>query len=215
MRGDPSDNLEGIPGVGEKTAAKLLNQYGSLDGIFAHAGEQTPKLQANLREFEQRARDNLALMVLRRDAPVEVDFASLVVRPDDAEVKRLFEFLEFARCCPACTTRFGSIGVAATAPLGVSTEVLEAEVTDVDGPAAAASLIAGPARWTSSPPGRASPAAATSPAWPWSPTPRWPTLPGCPLRWRTTRKSSPRCRPTVVAQPQRQGADALAVGPGW
>ncbi|MEZ5274690.1 MAG: DNA polymerase I [Ilumatobacteraceae bacterium] len=143
MRGDPSDNLEGIPGVGEKTAAKLLNQYGSLDGIFAHAGEQTPKLQANLREFEQRARDNLALMVLRRDAPVEVDFASLVVRPDDAEVKRLFEFLEFRSLLPRLYDALGSIGVAATAPLGVSTEVLEAEVTDVDGPAAAASLIAG------------------------------------------------------------------------
>ncbi|MCB0984168.1 MAG: DNA polymerase I, partial [Ilumatobacter sp.] len=143
MRGDPSDNLEGIPGVGEKTAAKLLNQYGSLDGIFAHAGEQTPKLQANLREFEQRARDNLALMVLRRDAPVEVDFTSLAVRPDDAEVKRLFEFLEFRSLLPRLYDALGSIGVAATGPLGVSTEVLEAEVTDVDDPAVAASLIAG------------------------------------------------------------------------
>ncbi len=44
LRGDPSDNLPGVPGVGEKTAAKLINSYGGLDGIFEHAQEQTPKL---------------------------------------------------------------------------------------------------------------------------------------------------------------------------
>ncbi|HAP77129.1 MAG TPA: DNA polymerase I [Acidimicrobiaceae bacterium] len=143
MRGDPSDNLEGIPGVGEKTAAKLLNQYGSLDGIFAHAAEQTPKLAANLAEFEQRARDNLALMTLRRNAPVEVDFATLRVQPDDAEVKRLFEFLEFKSLLPRLYDALGSIGVAATQPLGVAAEVLEAEVTDVADVAAAAALVSG------------------------------------------------------------------------
>src|SRR4029079_15956303 len=50
LRGDPSDNLPGIPGVGEKTAAKLVNTYGSLDGLFAAAEEQTPKLRLNLQE---------------------------------------------------------------------------------------------------------------------------------------------------------------------
>ncbi|MEJ7719025.1 MAG: 5'-3' exonuclease H3TH domain-containing protein [Ilumatobacteraceae bacterium] len=45
MRGDPSDNLPGVPGVGEKTAAKLINAYGGLDGIFAHVEDQTPKLR--------------------------------------------------------------------------------------------------------------------------------------------------------------------------
>ena len=48
LRGDPSDNLPGVPGVGEKTAAKLVNAYGDLDGIFAHVDEQTPKLRQNL-----------------------------------------------------------------------------------------------------------------------------------------------------------------------
>ena len=45
LRGDPSDNLPGVPGVGEKTAAKLINTYGDLDGIFAHLDELTPKLR--------------------------------------------------------------------------------------------------------------------------------------------------------------------------
>jgi len=56
LRGDPSDNLPGVPGVGEKTAAKLIATYGGLDGIFAHAHEQTPKLKASLIENEQLAR---------------------------------------------------------------------------------------------------------------------------------------------------------------
>ena len=45
LRGDPSDNLPGVPGVGEKTAAKLINTYGGIDGIFEHVDEQTPKLR--------------------------------------------------------------------------------------------------------------------------------------------------------------------------
>ena len=65
LRGDPSDNLPGIPGVGEKTAAKLINAYGGLDGIFEHVDDQTPKLRQNLIEFEERARRNVDAMVLR------------------------------------------------------------------------------------------------------------------------------------------------------
>jgi DNA polymerase-1 len=95
MRGDPSDNLPGIPGVGEKTAAKLIATYGGLDGIFANADAQTPKLRESLVANEVRARDNADLMVLRRDAPVEVDLDQLGIQPDDEEVRRLFDFLEF------------------------------------------------------------------------------------------------------------------------
>lgn len=95
LRGDTSDNLPGVPGVGEKTAAKLITTYGGLDGIFANVDKQTPKLKASLIENEERARKNFELMVLRHDAPVEVDLDHTAVDPDQAEVKRLFEFLEF------------------------------------------------------------------------------------------------------------------------
>ena len=73
LRGDPSDNLDGVPGVGEKTAAKLINTYGGLDGIFANVEAQTPKLRASLAEHEDRVRSNAELMILRRNAPIEVD----------------------------------------------------------------------------------------------------------------------------------------------
>lgn len=95
LRGDPSDNLPGVPGVGEKTAAKLIATYGGLDGIFENAYEQTPKLRASLIENELLARKNEDLMTLRHDAPIEVDLSNLAVTPNAPEVARLFDFLEF------------------------------------------------------------------------------------------------------------------------
>ena len=96
LRGDPSDNLPGVPGVGEKTAAKLINAYGGLDGIFDHADEQTPKLRQNLIEFEERARRNVDAMVLRTDAPVDLDLASVRWGTiNTSDVRELFEELEF------------------------------------------------------------------------------------------------------------------------
>ncbi len=95
LRGDPSDNLEGVPGVGEKTAAKLVNAYGGIDGIFAHVDEQTPRLRQNLAEFQARVRRNAEVMVLDRSAPVP-DLAELRMEAVDTdEVIRLFDFLEF------------------------------------------------------------------------------------------------------------------------
>jgi DNA polymerase-1 len=126
LRGDPSDNLPGIPGVGEKTAAKLITTYGGLDGIFANVDAQTPKLRASLAEHEGRARQNLELMVLLRDAPIDVDFDDLRIDPDMAEVKRLFEFLEFRSLFDRLTEALGGVGVSAASSSG---ELLEAELT--------------------------------------------------------------------------------------
>ena len=95
LRGDPSDNLAGIPGVGEKTAAKLINQYGDIDGVLAAAEAQTPKLKAGLIEHGDRVKRNAAMMILRRDVPLEVNLSELAPHPDMAGAARMFEFLEF------------------------------------------------------------------------------------------------------------------------
>src|SRR5271168_750916 len=79
LRGDPSDNLPGIPGVGEKTADKLLTKYGDLDGIFAHLDEQTPKLRENLAENEEIARSNARIIPLVLDVPLEVHVEQLTL----------------------------------------------------------------------------------------------------------------------------------------
>ncbi len=77
LRGDASDNLPGVPGVGEKTAARLLTQFGDLNGIFAHLDELTPKLRENLAAHQDRALHNADVMLLVRDVPVEVDVEAL------------------------------------------------------------------------------------------------------------------------------------------
>ena len=95
LRGDPSDNLAGIPGVGEKTAAKLMTQYGSIDAVIAAANEQTPKLKAGLLEHGERVIRNAEMMVLRRDVPIEMNLDSFVPHPDLDASAKLFDFLEF------------------------------------------------------------------------------------------------------------------------
>ncbi len=96
LRGDPSDNLAGVSGVGEKTAAKLINSYGDLDGIYVHLDELTPKLRESLAAAQERVRANLAVTVLVRDLPLDVEAeAARFGGWDVDEVRRLFDFLEF------------------------------------------------------------------------------------------------------------------------
>ena len=129
LRGDPSDNLPGVPGVGEKTAAKLINQYGGIDGIYEHLDELTPKLRQNLAENEDKARMNIDLMTLRHDAPVTVDPDELQIGNFDlAEVRQLFDFLEFRQLFDRL---IGVLGVANDSPEAANSSVLEAERTDV------------------------------------------------------------------------------------
>ncbi|MGD1011995.1 MAG: DNA polymerase I [Acidimicrobiales bacterium] len=95
LRGDPSDNLPGVAGVGAKIAAKLVNAYGDVDNLYAHLDEQTPKLKASLAQCEAQVRLNLRMIPLVRDVPLPygVDDLSLG-RSDRAEMKSLLELLE-------------------------------------------------------------------------------------------------------------------------
>jgi DNA polymerase-1 len=127
LRGDPSDNLPGVPGVGEKTAAKLINTYGDLDGVFANVDKNTPKLRENLMAHEAQVRQNAQATPLVRDVPLDISLDDLRMGQWDAdEVRNLFTFLEFRTLWDRLLEAVGGppAGEAATA-----TEALDVDLT--------------------------------------------------------------------------------------
>ncbi|MBN1192523.1 MAG: DNA polymerase I [Coriobacteriia bacterium] len=77
LKGDTSDNIPGVPGVGEKTAAKLLQQYGSMDAVLEHADEIPGKLGENIRANVEAALASRVVATIRRDVPIEVDLGAV------------------------------------------------------------------------------------------------------------------------------------------
>ena len=138
LRGDKSDNLEGVPGVGEKTAAKLINTYGGIDGIYEHLDDQTPKLRSNLAEHEAAVRANVEVMELVRDVDVGLDVTGLRLQPFDAdEVRKLFDFLEFR----TLVDRLAEVSGADLGATGEGLGVLEVTMTELTEAAAAAGAL--------------------------------------------------------------------------
>ncbi|MBL7522044.1 DNA polymerase I [Frankia sp. CNm7] len=96
LRGDPSDNLPSVPGVGEKTATKWIQQFGSLANLVDRADEITGKTGASLRDNLSNVIRNRTLTELARDVPLEVGPAGLRLVPWDREaVHTLFDTLQF------------------------------------------------------------------------------------------------------------------------
>ncbi|MDQ3857188.1 MAG: DNA polymerase, partial [Actinomycetota bacterium] len=96
LKGDPSDNIPGIPGIGDKTAGQLVAQYGSLDGVFEHVDELSPARARALREHVEQAFAARELASMRRDLPLGCDPSELVLsRPDRSELREIFRRLEF------------------------------------------------------------------------------------------------------------------------
>ncbi|HEY2427509.1 MAG TPA: DNA polymerase I [Acidimicrobiales bacterium] len=166
LRGDPSDNLPGVPGVGEKTAAKLINDYGDLDGVYANLDKLTPKLRANLVEHEPQVRINARATPLLRDVPVDCDVEALRMGGWELdEVRDLFNFLEFRSLWDRWLEAVsgggpGSGAGAATAAAGAgaagsSDELIEATVRPVADPGEWVEALRGPlaidAAWEGAP----------------------------------------------------------------
>lgn len=113
LRGDPSDNLPGVPGVGEKTAAKLIVDHGGIDGIYANLDSAKPKVRQSLIDNEAQVRSNVEMMVLDRSVQLEVGVEDLEIRPFDIEpVRELFQFLEFRALLDRLLEAVGAEGVA-------------------------------------------------------------------------------------------------------
>ena len=96
LRGDNSDNLPGVPGVGEKTASRLIAEYGDLDNLYLAVTEQTPKLRDNLSAHREQVFLNRDLMNLVDDLDLGVKIEDFrTVEWDRSQVKDLFDSLEF------------------------------------------------------------------------------------------------------------------------
>ena len=102
LAGDVSDNIPGLPGVGEKTATRLLQQYGTLEGIYEHIEDITPgKLQTTLRQYRSQAFQGKELTTIVKEVPIGLDLkACQVSHYDRDEVVRLFQELEFIKLLP-------------------------------------------------------------------------------------------------------------------
>jgi DNA polymerase-1 len=107
--GDPSDNIPGVKGIGEKTAVKLIQQFGTLEQIYAHLNEVTPpKVQALLRENEAAAYRSKELTTIVTEAPVMLNLEKCAVGQFDrnriAELFRELEFLSLLSRLPKAET---------------------------------------------------------------------------------------------------------------
>lgn len=96
LMGDAADNIPGCPGVGEKTAVKLLAQFGSIDSLLERTAELKGALKKKVEENAEQIRFSKFLATIRTDVPVSLDLDALrVTDPDTAELRRIFAELEF------------------------------------------------------------------------------------------------------------------------
>jgi DNA polymerase-1 len=96
LKGDTSDNIPGVPGIGDKTAGQLIAQYGSLEEVLDHVDDLSPARAKNLREHADQARASKELATMRRDLDLDCDPAELVLAPPDrSKLKEMFRRYEF------------------------------------------------------------------------------------------------------------------------
>ncbi len=96
LKGDPSDNIPGVPGIGDKTAGQLVAQHGSLEVVLEHVDELTPARAKAVSEHAEQARGAKELATMRRDLELGCDPAELVLSPPDrSKLKEIFRRFEF------------------------------------------------------------------------------------------------------------------------
>ncbi len=117
LKGDTSDNIPGVPGIGDKTAGQLIAQYGTLEDVIANASSLSPARSKNIVEHADQARASRELATMRRDLPLECDPAELVVAPPDrSTLKEIFRRFEFRGLLSRVDTLDEALPAAAAAP---------------------------------------------------------------------------------------------------
>ena len=117
LRGDASDNIPGVPGIGEKRALQLLGEYGSLDGVLKHAQRIKGKMGETLRDNTDKALLSRELATIKRDVPLVIPLEKCRRQSPDAEALHgLFTRLEFNNLLKRIPEIAGSAGTAGSVP---------------------------------------------------------------------------------------------------
>jgi DNA polymerase I len=137
LKGDTSDNIPGVPGIGDKTAGQLIAQYGSLEAVLEHVEELSPARAKNLREHAEQARGSKVLATMRRDLPLDVDPAQLVLAPPDrSQLKEIFRRFEFRNLLARVDELDEALPAAPVEVTGVEVPWVEGELPTGAGPSA-------------------------------------------------------------------------------
>jgi DNA polymerase-1 len=123
LKGDTSDNIPGVPGIGDKTASELIQSYGSLEEVLSHVEDISgPKRKQNLLAHAEDARVSKRLATVRRDVDVEFDIAAEAVRePDRSSVREMFRRYELRDPLRRLEEALGDPEVAAPRPAAQAT----------------------------------------------------------------------------------------------
>ena len=133
LKGDTSDNIPGVPGIGPKKAAALIVQYGNLDEVIAHAGEVKGKMGENLRAHVDDALLSRKVATIRTDAPIELDLADAKFPTfDPARVVAAFSALGFT----GMTSRLAKLSGASAADVAAAAGAASAAEKDAAVPTA-------------------------------------------------------------------------------
>jgi DNA polymerase-1 len=136
LKGDTSDNIPGVPGIGDKTAAELLQRFGSLESVLEHVDEISgAKRKQNLIEHAEDARVSKQLATAKRDIPLDLDLAGYVAaEPDRSRLRDVFREYELRDPLRRLEEALGSPDAAAPAPAGehaLTAEIRKASLQDV------------------------------------------------------------------------------------
>jgi DNA polymerase-1 len=136
LKGDTSDNIPGIPGIGDKTASELIQRFGSLEGVLSHVDEISgPKRKQNLVEHAEDARVSKRLATVQRDVAVDFDIVAEAVRePDRSRVREVFREYELRDPLRRLEEALGDAETAAPAPAAdvlLTARAMEGAVADI------------------------------------------------------------------------------------
>jgi DNA polymerase I len=134
LKGDPSDNIPGVPGIGDKTAGQLVAQYGSLEEVLAHVDELSPARSKAIAAHAPQALAAKQLATMRRDLELDCDPAELVLSPPDrSQLKEMFRRFEFRNLLNRVDELDEAVPAAALTPTGVEVPWREAELPTLTG----------------------------------------------------------------------------------